>query len=185
MDFNAHNRFAYRNLPRNTTESPLSLSLSFSRSPRDQWRHEIPLIYPTRSFTLPYLARYPIVDLYTRTSCPLSFMGQIASERFLDYTHLKKISHESLQRRRARVYTVGLHFSDVSVNIPYLRARSRIRYRMSAVARRNFPSRYTIKLDYRPVGTSRERNARYWCLDYFSISLLLLRSISAWYFTLD
>lgn len=74
-----------------------------------------PLIYSLIS------ARYSIVDLYTHTHIhtyvrPVKFYGSGCPERFLDYTHLKKIPHESLQHRR--VFTRRLHFSDVSVNSP-------------------------------------------------------------------
>lgn len=80
---------------------------------------EIPLIYPTRSFTP--LSGSILDSQSIRTYVgSVKFYGSGCLERFLDYTHLKKISHESLQRRR--VFTRRLDFSEVSVNIPYLQA---------------------------------------------------------------
>lgn len=111
-----------------------------SRSRRDQWRHEIPLIYPTRSFT-PLSGPIPDSRSIHTYVVPVKFYGSGCLERFLDYTHLKKISHESLQRRR--VFTRRLHFLDVSVNIPYLRAFTNPLSDV-ADARRGFPSRCTI-----------------------------------------
>lgn len=88
---------------------------------RDQWRftRKIPLIYPTRSFAP--LSGSILDSQSIRTYVgPVKFYGSGCLERFLDYTHLKKISHESLQR--LRMFTRRLDFSEVSVNIPYLQA---------------------------------------------------------------
>jgi len=92
-----------------STRAPGSMAL------RDSLDLPDPLIYSLIS------ARYSIADLYTHTHThtyvrPVKFYGSGCPERFLDYTHLKKIPHESLQRRR--VFTRRLHFSDVSVNSP-------------------------------------------------------------------
>lgn len=89
------------------------------RAEINEREREIPLIYPTRSFTP---LSHSILDSQSiRTYVgSVKFYGSGCLERFLDYTHLKKISHESLQRRR--VFTRRLDFSEVSVNIPYLQA---------------------------------------------------------------
>lgn len=100
------------------------------------------MIYSTRSFIPPLSG--PILDsrsihthvrLYGRT---VKFYGSGCLERFLDYTHLKKIPHESLQRG-ARVYTwaafLGREAQTSLISRPALN-----HYRMSSTGRGFFPS---------------------------------------------
>lgn len=150
-----------------STRAPGSMAL------RDSLDLPDPLTYSLIS------ARYSIADLYTHThthTCirPVKFYGSGCPERFLDYTHLKKIPHESLQRRR--VFTRRLHFSDVSVNSPLSIGRLRIAIGcrrgegasprvLCTIGWAGFATRLSGSLADRRRVTIR---ARHYSLDYFS-----------------
>lgn len=108
-DFNMHNRLAWGDSPWN--DDSLRSRAGINGVTRFPW-------FTRPAHLLPYLG--PILDsrsIHTHTYVrPVKFYGSGCPERFLDYTHLKKIPHESLQHRR--VFTRRLHFSDVSVNSP-------------------------------------------------------------------